>query len=417
MKILHVVHQYLPEHVGGTELYTYWAACGLVKQGHQIAIFHRRFAPGMGLDHTHTPDAGKIWSAWCGDMSANKRFLATFKQNYLSDAFRRVLDDAQPDIVHIQHLLGLPLELINLLQPQNIPYLITLHDFWWVCANAQLLTNYSRKLCDGPQAYINCARCGLARAGRPNLWPAIPLLAAPLAWRNYRLRQVLNVADKIIAPSQFVRNWYVKHGIPSEKIVVIPHGLDSPDLPPNRARQLDRPLRFAYIGGLSWQKGVHVLLDAFNSLGQPAELWIAGDESAEPDYATQLRRLASPGVRFLGKLEREEVWQTLYQVDVVVVPSLWYEAFSFIISEAFAAGVPVIASQLGPLAERVHHETDGLLVPPNDAQALQAALLRFIQEPDLLSNLQTGIQPTWTMAEHIAELEALYKTILNEHKD
>jgi glycosyltransferase involved in cell wall biosynthesis len=347
---------------------------------------------------------------------AGKRFLDGFKQNFLSDAFRQVLDEVEPDLVHIQHLLGLPFDLINLLHRQNTPYIITLHDFWWVCANAQLVTNYSRQLCAGPQAYLNCARCVLARAGRPRLWPAIPVLAGPLAWRNHRLRQALQAADKLIAPSHFVRNWYVEHGVPAEKIIVIPHGLDSPAPPVNRARQFNRPLRFAYIGGLSWQKGVHVLLDAFSGVGQPAELWLAGDEAAEPEYVAQLRQLASPGARFLGRLTREEVWQTLHQVDVVVVPALWYEAFSFIISEAFAAGAPVIASRLGSLAERVRHEVDGLLVPPNDAQALQAALLRFIQEPGLLPKLQAGIQPMWTMAEHCVELEALYKAILTGHK-
>ena len=197
-----------------------------------------------------------------------------------------------------------------------------------------------------------------------------------------------------------------------DKLQLIPHGLDSPPLRNKQPRKPESPLRFAYIGGLSWQKGVHVLLDAFRGIDGEAELWVAGDESADPNYGSNLRTLASPNVRFLGKLTREAVWDTLYQVDVVVVPSMWYEAFSFIISEAFAAGVPVIASRLGPLADRVHDEVDGLLVPPDDPQSLQNALTRFLHEPDLLPKLQAGIGPVRTVEDHVMEIEALYNTIL-----
>jgi len=413
MRILHVVHQYLPDQVGGTELYTHWIAHHLAQRGHQVDIFYRRAAAGTGVETRLEAHGTRVWAAQAGQVSPTGRFLATFGEKQLLDSFRQVVLQVKPDLVHLQHLMGLPIAIVDFLQRHNLPFVVTLHDYWWVCANAQLLTNYSRQLCDGPQAYLNCARCVLARTGYPDrFWPVLPLLAGPLAWRNHHLRRALNWAETLIAPTQFVGRWYIDHGISPQKIRVIPHGLDSPPALTQTSQNEAAPFRFAYIGGLSWQKGVHILLEAFANINNNAELWIAGDESADPDYVSRLRMLAGPDVRFLGKLPREKVWDTLRQVDVVVLPSLWYETFSFIVSEAFAAGVPVVASKIGPLAERVSDGVNGLLVPPNQPQALAKSLRRVLQEPELLGQLQAGIGPVYTFEEHVTELEAVYRQAL-----
>ncbi len=225
---------------------------------------------------------------------------------------------------------------------------------------------------------------------------------------------MLQAAHKLIAPSQFVADWYAAHGLPANRLQTIPHGLPLPTFEPRREKPSGRPFRFGYIGGLTRQKGVHVLIDAFNGLEPGGELWVAGDETAEPDYVAQLRASASPAVRFLGKLSRAAVWETLAQVDVLVAPSLWYETFAFVVSEAFTAGVPVIASRLGPLAERVRHEVDGLLAPPGDVLALRQALRRFLQEPGLLDRLQGGIGPVQTMEAHVAKVETAYEAVLHK---
>jgi glycosyltransferase involved in cell wall biosynthesis len=413
MRVLHVVHQYLPDQVGGTELYTHWLVQGLQRRGHHVTVFYRRNRTGNGLDCRDDGNGVRICAAWSGSVTPEQRFLAAFSDRYLVDAFRHVLHRAQPDLVHIQHLMGLPIALVRRVMSSKVPFVITLHDYWWVCANAQLLTNYSRQVCDGPRAYANCARCALARAGRPNLWPALPVLPFPLAWRNVLLRRVLGAANWTVAPTAFVRDWYVTHGAPRERISVIPHGLDLPTQIPRRPPKKDRPLRYAYIGGLSWQKGVHVALEAFGGIKGNAEFWVAGDESADPDYVSHLREQAPPNVRFLGKLAREGVWEILSQVDAVVAPSVWYETFSFLVSEAFAAGLPVIASRLGALAERVSDGVDGLLVPPGDVAAWREALQRLVDEPDLLRRLRSNVQPPLTLDEHVDQIESVYSRVLD----
>jgi len=412
MQILHIAHQYSPEHVGGTELYTQWLASSLHRRGHKVSVFYRRDAEGQGLERRHDPTGVTVYAAWSGRVTPWQRFRATWGEGHLESAFGQVLDQTQPHLVHVQHLMGLPINLVHQVEENEVPFIITLHDFWWRCANANLLTNYSQQVCNGPWAYLNCTRCALARAGHPQLWPATPFLVGLLAWRNHLLKRAVGKAARLITPTEFVRQWYVAHGAPVEKLIVVPPGLEPPARLERKIQQTEGPLRFAYLGGLTRQKGVHILLQAFQGLAEKAELWIAGDGSTDPDYVTRLRTQAAPHVRFLGRLSRGAVWETLAQVDVIVVPSICYETFSFNVSEAFSAGVPVVASRLGALADRVHHKVDGLLVPPGDQQALNEALAELIDNPTLLAQLRAGVRPARTMDEHAAEIESLYQSVV-----
>ena len=412
MRLLYIVHQYLPDHIGGTELYTHWLTSEMARRGHQVAVFHRRDG-ATGLEH-RLEGAIDIWAINTGPFSATSRFLATFGKPSIQSAWEHVQEKFNPDLVHIQHLMGLPVSLVRHLWQQRIPYAVTLWDYWWLCPNAQLLTNYSGEICDGPRDYRNCARCALARAGHPRLWVASPFLAGLMARRNHLLQQVMGAAKVLIAPTDFVYQWYVAHGVSETKIVVIPPGLVYPAARLNMPRQPDGIIRFAYIGGLAWQKGVHVLLESFAGVRGPAELWIAGDETFDPTYTSRLHNLASSRVRFLGRLDREQIGDLLSQIDVVTVPSLWYETFSFLISEAFASGLPVVASRLGPLADRVRDGIDGLLIPAGDVAAWRAAMQRLVDEPGLLARLRASVCQPMTMEEHVDRLEELYGEIFDK---
>ena len=406
MRILHLVHQFPPERIGGTELYTLALAKGLIHRGHRVAVFHR--APGPpGLAHSEW-EGVPVYRACAGEMSAVSVYRSSFRDPVLSGAFAQALKDFQPDLIHIQHLKGLPTSVVRLAQQERIPLVCTLHDFWAVCANAQLLTNYDRTICDGPTTgCTNCARCAMAMLDTPASALAFPLLAALMTWRNRRLARALRSVEVLIAPTEFVRGWFVAQGWPQDRILAIAHGIEPPAAGDEAQKTLGDGVNVAYIGGLAWQKGVHTLVQAFSGL-QGAQLWIAGDETFDPDYVSYLRSLASPNVRFLGRLEREEVWATLAQADAVAIPSLWYETFSLIAHEAFAAGVPAVASDLGALSEAIRHGENGWLVPPGDVGAWRETLSRLVAEPELLSRARAQIQPPMTQEEHLNRIEGLY---------
>ncbi|MGC9395513.1 MAG: glycosyltransferase, partial [Anaerolineae bacterium] len=107
-----------------------------------------------------------------------------------------------------------------------------------------------------------------------------------------------------------------------------------------------------------------------------------------------------------------EVWQALVDADVVVVPSLWYETFSFLVSEGFIAGKPVLASRLGPLADRVRDAVDGLLLAPGDVAAWREAMQRLVDSPDDLARLRQNVRVPLSLEEHEAALTALYTHIV-----
>lgn len=406
MRVLHLTHQYLPEKVGGVELYTHWLTRAQVARGYNAAIFYRSSAAETTC--IHRTDAGSdVWQATDGVLTAPRRFLSTFRSAQLLAFFVAVLDEFKPDIVHVQHLMGLPYAILETLVERHIPYVITLHDFWWRCANAQLLTNYSQELCQGPQpSFQNCACCALARAGVDGEVGAFAL--APLmAWRNRLLAKALNAAAALVASTPFVLDWYAAHQASCEKLHLLPLGMPLPENLPVRQRAANDRVRFLYIGGLSYQKGVHVVLEAFQGMPPQAELWIAGDEQADPDYVTLLRRMATSNVRFMGHLTREAVWATLVDADVVVVPALWYETFSFLITEAFVARKPVLASRIGALANRVSDGVDGILLPPGDVSAWRMAMQGLVVGPEKIEFLSSNINPQLTIDAHLDRLMEL----------
>lgn len=412
MRILHIVHQYPPDHVGGVELYTQGLAHELTQRGHAVTVFTRRDGAGAGWRMDEATGA-PVYRAWAGALTPPQRFLVTWGNRALVDAFAAALDQTQPDLVHVQHLMGLPTQIIDLLRSRNLPYLVTLHDYWWVCANANLLTNYSQASCTGPQGYVNCTRCLVARAGRPLLWAGAPAIVGGLAWRVQRLRSVLASAAHLLTPSDFVRRWHAAHGIPGKRIQVLGLGVERPPAdftPPQRVQ--NGVIRLLYLGGIAPLKGVHVIIEALREVRGDVELWVAGDLTADPQYVQQLPALSTPQVRFLGRLGRRQVWETLAQVDALLTPSLWHETYCLTAREAQVAGVPVLASPMGALSEAVTHEVNGLLIAPGDVAAWRAAIQRCVDEPGLLARWRAQITPPPTIQEHVDELEMVYQCVM-----
>lgn len=409
LRILHVVHQYLPDKVGGTELYTRTLARHQAAQGHDVAVFTP--SPSSQSATPVLEDGVRIYRIPIANRSATAVFLSTFRQPQLNHAFQESLKQENPNIIHIQHLMGLPVSLVADIQAAQIPYLVTLHDYWHVCANAQLLTNFDETICEGPDWWLNCAHCALARSGHANSYPAIPVLAPMFALRQIKLKSVLEQAHCLISPTHFTKSIHEEMGIDSEKIKVVGHGIQLPAMMPEP--QTHDGFHIAYIGGISWQKGIHVLIDAVNQLPpEGVQLSIIGDLTDFSDYVTELQAQAThPGIRFRGRLSHDQLWLALATIDVVVVPSLWYETASLIVQEAFAAKVPVIASNIGALQERVADGVNGRLVPPDNSDILRDTLRTFLESPTHLADYRRNIQPVRSIEDHINDLDVVYQSI------
>ncbi len=410
MRIAMVVHQFPPEHLGGTEVYTEGVARALADEGHQVAVFHPR--AGLQGDRQVRRDGLVLWEAARPPLPAAahplRQFWQTFRSRRLEASFRRFLADERPEVVHFQHVQNVSARLVAL--AAGLPRVLTLHDYWYICANGQLLRP-DGSLCQGPG--LGCGACAAARLARP--WPRglQPALALPFLARNLYIRRALRGVDRFVSPSHFLMDRYIAAGFPAGRLRHLENGI-----PVARIRRFARQapeglLRIGFIGSIAWQKGVHLLAEAFGKLpAGRAQLRIWGDPTIFPAYAAQVRELLpDPEAQMMGRIANEEVGRALAESDVIVVPSLWYENSPVVIQEARAAGVPVVAAGHGALAEKVRHGVDGLHFAPGDADALAGALRRLLEEPALLAALRKSIPEPMDMAAHAQALLAIYEGI------
>jgi glycosyltransferase involved in cell wall biosynthesis len=184
-----------------------------------------------------------------------------------------------------------------------------------------------------------------------------------------------------------------------------------------RRSSSDNTLRIGFTGQIAPHKGVHLLVEAFRKLqshGRPIELYIYGGLEARPDYVARLRKLAAGDerVRLHGRFENARAAEILGQLDVAVVPSIWYENSPLAIMEAHAAGTPVVTAALGGMAELVRDGVDGLHFASADAADLARRLQRLIDEPELLPMLRSGITMPRSIDDEMRQLVAIYDRLV-----
>jgi len=382
-----VVHRLPPTSVGGTEIYTVNLARELSRQGHETFVFYRDDCVDGG-------EADTGWESRQGfsarrvsrsldvaSAPALTQFLDTFYNARVEQEFLRFLEMVDPDVVHFQHMMSLSYRLIRLAKHRGLPSLLTLHDYWFICANSQLIWP-NGQICSGKAMGLNCARCVLAARLPSRLTQVLRPVAAPLLQiRDGLVRRAALEADLLIGPSRFLIQQYTEAGFPADRFLYLENGIDVERIRESpRQSASDGKLRFTYLGSLAWQKGVHILVEAFEAIpARQAVLRIYGDPTVFPAYAARLKEAANPAnTRFEGSIPNEEVGRVLATTDVMVVPSLWYENSPVVIQEALAAGVPIIASSIGALVEKVDDER--WLFPPGDVRRLRRVIERSIAE-------------------------------------
>ena len=163
---------------------------------------------------------------------------------------------------------------------------------------------------------------------------------------------------------------------------------------------------------------MHVLLEAVGRLDESeveVELQVWGDLEQEPPYAERCGMLLQQdaAVRFCGPFGRDRLAEVYSGIDVLVVPSIWDENSPLVVHEAFAAGVPVIVSDVPGLTEAVTGGVDGLVFPPGDPAALGNAMRRISGEPELLDALRAGIRPVRSAAAAAADLVDVYEDLID----
>jgi GT2 family glycosyltransferase/glycosyltransferase involved in cell wall biosynthesis len=444
MRVLLIVHGLPPASCGGTETYTFDLAHALARQpSTEVAILAREADPHRPELHVRFERRGLLDVYLVNNtFQTCTSFEDTYRNPALCDAVRGVIDRAAPDVAHVQHLTCISTDLVGELRSRHVPIVMTLNDYWAICHRGQLIDLDGRQ-CAGPGP-DGCARCIPAGAVAPRgVWrtarrmrdlPLPVVRSAPAlverlvqargdprvrdlsARRARHMRAVCDAGDRLLAPSRTLRDEYVRFGIEPDRLRLIDQGIVTRPVRPSRPGSRVGPLRAAFAGSLILSKGPHVLLDALDRL-PPGAVTVDFLGSVAPyhgdvRHATRFRRrLGHPAIRRSGPVPHERVGEALEDVDVLVVPSIWIENAPFVIREAFDAGIPVVASRLGGMADMVRDGVDGLLFEPGNPDALASAFARLTNEPDLLPRLRAGIRRMMTIDEDAAQLCELYRDL------
>jgi glycosyltransferase involved in cell wall biosynthesis len=415
-RVLQICHNHPRARPGGAEVYAHELHRHLRDSSEWESIFLARsgpphsseLAPAEGIRITAVEGADDEFLLHTEGLDFDWMFgtMRGCKDLYTED-LRRFLLAARPDVVHFQHTLFIGYDAIREVRRTlpGVPIVYTLHEFLPICHNkGQMVRTFDRSLCREASSR-RCAEC-------------FPGIAPDQFLRRERfIRGALDLVDLFVAPSGTVRERFVEWGIPRERILLEDYGRV---MPPSVAAQRPAPHdTLGIFGQVNPYKGFDVLLRAMQALApEPPKLRVHGAnlDLQEHRFRNEITRLlaATPGVSDVGPYPPERAGEMMAAVDWVVVPSVWWENSPLVIQEAFAAGRPVICSDIGGMAEKVSDGVNGLHFRVGDPESLAATIRRAVTTPGLWEHLREGIPPVHSMADHAAVLTSAYEPLQPE---
>lgn len=442
MKIVIFVHCFFPKHFYGTETYTLNIATNLIELGHSVTVVTAVFPgePRRNQEVTRTTYNGVDVVLIDKNRFTYRRVRDTYYQPEIGNVLRSELIRLKPDVIHVTHLINHTALLLDLAREMEIPTVATLTDFYGFCFTNRL-EDAKGLLCSGPSRdRRNCVTCYLKVAGTNHItnpllvWlrSRLPLtfFSRALIWadrvRLLPFRNLLHIVNDlqerpgllmdrynrtyqtVISPTSFLAKAYLANGL-QVPIRTYWFGVEI-KRDPKPVRSPGAPLRVGYIGQLAEHKGVDLLVQAFERL-QPcrAELAIYGSLDQDPAYSKRLQDLAGAQVHFRATFPPEDMATVMRSLDVLVIPSRWYENSPLVLLYALATHTPVVVSRVEGLTEFVQEGVCGFSFERGSCSDLVQVLQRFISDPGLSAKLSASTHYERTTAVMAAELEKVYQ--------
>lgn len=327
----------------------------------------------------------------------------------------RFVRDMRPDVVHFHHVIGFGLEALYAVRDAlpDATIVVTFHEFLSICHHhGQMVKTGGSKLCERSSP-SDCNACF------PDISPARFLQ------RERFVRSMLDVADHYISPSKFLAKRYVDWGIDASRMSVIENGLDVHEAAPPRPMTGPEPrrCRFAYFGQMTPFKGVDVLIDAVSRVpesvwGEDSRMMIFGgnlEKQPKPfqEHMEKLIERAGDRIRFYGSYRNTEMPRLMRSVDWLVIPSIWWENSPIVIQEAFFHGRPLIASNIGGMAEKITDGVDGMHFRVGSAEDLMDRFVEALSDTALWDKLRAGIRKPMDYLGCAREHLDLYRTLVS----
>lgn len=389
---------YPPYNFGGDGLHIYRLSNELAKRGHSVDVFYcedsylllNKKAPTADFpNHPNVKVHGLKSPA--GPLSP----LATQQTGvpFFKSQIKKALEHNNYDVIHYNNmsLIG-----ITALSYGSAVKLYTAHEHWLVCP-MHVLWKFDREVCTTK----SCLRCQIAGGKPPQIWRYTGLL-----------ERMLKHVDYFLSPSRFTLNKHIEMGL-DIPIMQMPYFLPLPqeqDLDDSIDRAATRPY-FLFVGRLERIKGLQNILPIFKEQSK-YDLLVAGDGT----YTEELKNQAGdcPNIKFLGRLDQNQLDSVYRNAIAVIVPSICYETFGIIVIEAYSRKTPVIVNNLGALPEVVEDSGGGFIYETREQ--LIEAMEKLAADPELRSDLgekgYAAYRKYWDENAHIERYMRLVSDLL-----
>jgi glycosyltransferase involved in cell wall biosynthesis len=437
LKVAHIPFTFAPNPIGGTEVYVEALAHSLRACGVESLIL----APSnICADETYEHNGLRV-----------RRFQSARKSKHLlrelygdgdheaAAAFAQILDEERPDAIHMHAFTrAASVLLVRAAKQRGLPVFFTYHTPTVSCQRGTLML-WGKEICDGMLHVRRCTSCVLESRGLPR-WVSVVVSYLPLmlgrvleranlsggVWtvlrmrdlikgRHQAFRMLMRDVDAVVAMTKWVRTVLLRNGVPESKITLSRHALGGVKKTQERLVDVaERPLKVAFVGRADRVKGVDTLIKALRAapdLDVELHLFGVAQGTANDEYWTMLKGLAQQDTRitFLSPVPNDRIVSLLSSYHVLAVPSRCVETGPLVVLESFAAGTPVLGSNLGGISELLRHQDNGLLVDSEDVYAWADALRRCAEDRRLLVRLRQGIEPSRDMADVANDIVQMYR--------
>lgn len=329
--------------------------------------------------------------------------LNTLWSRRTTDDLAKCIDAFNPDLIHVHNTFPLiSPSLFWATAKKDLPVVQTLHNFRFLCLQAMFLHN--NRTCEDCLGKLPW-RGVVQRCYRDSVTQSAVL--AGMLTLHRALGTYQHKVTRYIALNHFCRDKFVEGGLPPDRISIKPNFVDSPEL-------IDVPrANGLFVGRLTQEKGIDVLLRALTRL--PGKIINVIGEGPERERIQMHGRL-----RGLGVQTRAEIMEHMQSSSYLVMPSIWYESFSLVLVEAFACGLPVIASRLGTMQELIEDGHTGMLFDPGSSIDLAEKIDWADRHPEEMLRMGRNARKTYlekyTPQHNYAQLMAIYRQALSDQQ-
>lgn len=437
MKVIHCLNHFFPDSVAGTEVYTRALVNELLLKGIEVLVLIPNY--GKSSNETYRYENIRVLQFSEPSIESRELIMGRVIPEGLTH-FKKIIIRENPSIIHF-HIVGgsngFSLHHLQAAKQMGIKVVMTFHLAGYTCKTGNLMFK-NEKPCNGVINAKKCTWCVYSSREMGFLKKNILYAAAVITHKVHfdatklnntigtaigfpfliddlkkKLLQLSGACDKMVVLSLWYKKVLEINGVPPHKLVHIAQGLPGGHKYEKVEKQ-DGILKLIFVGRIHETKGLHLLIKALNELPSGKVTLHVYGKINDDDYAVECRKSAEhmKNIYWKGQLSPDLVTGTLSHFDCLCVPSVICEMSPLVIQEAFAAAIPVLASNVYGNAEQIKNGENGWLFNFNDSIDLKNKIQMLLNDPEMIRVAGAKMQPVKSFAAVAGEYENVYKDIL-----